>query len=212
MVDESQVKNKPKIWTHIAWDDNDFGRRCMGTAYNNCLSQHPDKDWLAIIDHDAMFTTYDWYPQLQHAIQENPKAKAFTCRVNRLASLRQMVPGVDPHNHDISYHRRLGKYLSKYHWGKTTPHINPKEAGNYSGVFLCVSIETMRSLGGFPATGQTLGQDNLIHKKILESGHEFHVVNGIYMYHWYRADNPYPHSKQTMDSLEEFHFKSLRLT
>jgi hypothetical protein len=24
-----------------------------------------------------------------------------------------MIPGVDPHNHDISYHRKLGKYLSK---------------------------------------------------------------------------------------------------
>ena len=205
-------KDKPRIWTHIAWDDNDVGRRCMGTAYNDCLNQHSDNDWLAIIDHDAMFTVYDWYLQLQKAIQDNPKAKAFTCRVNRLNSLRQMVPGVDPHNHDMSYHRRLGKYLAQQHWGKTSNHSNPKEAGHYSGTFLCVHIGTIKALGGFPVIGKTLGQDNLIHKKIIEAGHEFHVVNGIYMYHWYRADNPYEHSKQTIASLEEAHFKSIKLT
>ena len=205
-------KNKARIWTHIAWDDNETGRRCMGTAYNDCLNQHPDSDWLAIIDHDAMFTVYDWYLQLQKAIENNPKAKAFTCRVNRLNSLRQMVPGVDPHNHDMSYHRRVGKYLAKHHWGKTSNHSNPKEAGHYSGTFLCTHIGTIKSLGGFPVIGKTLGQDNLIHKKIIESGHEFHVVNGIYMYHWYRADNPYEHSKQTINSLEEEHFKTIKLT
>jgi|TARA_R100001460_G_scaffold14654_5_gene32751 SAM-dependent methyltransferase len=205
-------KSKPRIWTHIAWDDNEFGRRCMGSAYNDCLNQHDDNDWLAIIDHDAMFCCYDWYLQLQQAIMDNPKGKAFTCRVNRLASLRQMIPGVDPHNHDMTYHRKLGKRLAKAQWGKTSLHINPKEVGHYSGTFLCVHIGTMKHLGGFPYTGDTLGQDNLIHKKIVEGGHEFHVVNGIYIYHWYKADDPYPHSKKVIDMLEDEHFNSLKLT
>ena len=52
----------------------------------------------------------------------------------------------------------------------------------------------------------------LIHKKIVESGHEFHVVDGIYIYHWYKADDPYPHSKKVIDMLEDEHFNCLKLT
>jgi SAM-dependent methyltransferase len=204
-------KNRPRIWTNIAWDDNEFGRRCMGRAYNACLDKFPESDWLAIIDHDAMFTIYDWYTQLQNIIENNPKAKAFTARSNRLGSRKQMIPGVDPHNHDISYHRKLGKYLSKKYYGQTTPYKNPDDRGHYSGTFLCVHIGTMKHLGGFPITGITLGQDNLIQVKLLDAGHEFHVCNGIYLYHWYRADQPYDHSSKTIESLEKVHYESLKL-
>ena len=203
-------KSDAKIWTHIAWDDT--GKRCMGTAYNAVLNQHSDNDWLAIIDHDAMFTIYDWYTQLQHVIKNNPKAKAFTARVNRMATVEMMVLGVDPHNHDISYHRKLGKHLSNKYWGQTTSHSKPENAGHFSGTFLCVHIGTIKKLGGFPINHETLGQDNLIHKLILDAGHEFHVCNGIYIYHWYKADNPYDHSIKTIDALEEHHFKTIGLT
>tara|TARA_R100001460_G_scaffold94115_1_gene136167 strand:- start:111 stop:731 length:621 start_codon:yes stop_codon:yes gene_type:complete len=205
------MSSKPKIWTHIAWDDNEFGRRCMGRAYNDCLNQHDDNDWLAIIDHDAMFCCYDWYLQLQQAIIDNPKAKAFTCRVNRLASLRQMLVGVDPHNHDLSYHRRIGTRLAKAQWGKTTLHNREKEIGHFSGTFLCVHVGTIKNLGGFPVTNSTLGQDNQIHEQIINAGHEFRVVDGIYVYHWYKADDPYKETQKAIDILEDEHFNGLQL-
>ena len=53
----------PKIWTHIAWDNT--GQKDLGKAYNACINEHADEDWVAFIDHDAMFTTDDWYLQLQ---------------------------------------------------------------------------------------------------------------------------------------------------
>jgi hypothetical protein len=81
----------------------------------------------------------------------------------------------------------------------------------YSGTFLCAHIGTMKHLGGFPITGGTLGQDNLIQAKVLDAGYEFHVCNGIYIYHWYRADDPYEHSKKTIESLEKVHYESLKL-
>ena len=148
---------------------------------------------------------------MRNIIENNPKAKAFTARSNRLGSRKQMIPGVDPHNHDISYHRKLGKYLSKKYYGQTTPYKNPDDRGHYSGTFLCVHIGTMKHLGGFPITGITLGQDNLIQVKLLDAGHEFHVCNGIYLYHWYRADQPYDHSSKTIESLEKVHYESLKL-
>jgi hypothetical protein len=46
---------------------------------------------------------------------------------------------------------------------------------------------------------------------VLDAGYEFHVCNGIYIYHWYRADDPYEHSKKTIESLEKFHYENLKI-
>ena len=90
-----------KIWTHITWSPKG---KCIGSGYNEALSQHDDNDWLAVIDHDAMFTTGNWYQQMQHVIKENPQCKGLTARVNRMGTKEQMILGVDPNNLDYAYH------------------------------------------------------------------------------------------------------------
>ena len=57
-----------KIWTHVAWDNT--GKKDLGKAYNACLNEHADEDWVAFLDHDAIFTTNDWYLQLQQRRHE----------------------------------------------------------------------------------------------------------------------------------------------
>lgn len=196
-----------KIWTHIAWDHT--GQKDLGKAYNACLSQHADDDWVAFIDHDAMLTTSDWYLQMQQIIKDNPDCKGLCTRVNRMATEEQMVIGIDPNNFDYSYHRRVGKYLSKKY--KNQSHIvnNP---GHMSGVFFAVHVGTMKELGGCVETGQQLMTDNLTQARIINAGHEFRVCNGIYVFHWYRHDQPYDHSKKKMEQLEQLHFDKLTLT
>ena len=48
----------------MIWDED----RNLGKGYNDAINQHPDEDWVAVIDHDAMFTTMDWYTQLQDVL------------------------------------------------------------------------------------------------------------------------------------------------
>jgi hypothetical protein len=42
-------------------------------------------------------------------------------------------------------------------------------------------------------------------------GMSFTCVMGYILYHWYRADDPYEHSKKTIESLEKFHYENLKL-
>ena len=200
-------KKGPKIWTHMIWDED----RNLGKGYNDAINQHPDEDWVAVIDHDAMFTTMDWYTQLQECINSNPNAAAFTSRTNRVACLELLTVGVDPHNHDYSYHRRVGQFLSKKHWGKVSTYPKSK-AGNWSGIFIAVNVGRMKEIGGFVDNGKWFGQDQLTHKRIVESKYDFCICNGIYVYHWYKAEKPYEHSEATIQSLEDAHMHFIQLT
>ena len=195
-----------KIWTHITWSPKG---KCIGAGYNEALTQHDEKDWLAVIDHDAMFTTGDWYQQMVKVIEDNPNCKGLTGRVNRMATEEQMVLGIDPNNMDYAYHRRVGNHLSKKYYGQSNCIKTP---GHFSGTFWAVHIGTMKKLGGFDETGQQLKCDNLFQAKIVNAGYEFRVCNGIYIFHWYRFDDPYPHSKQVMEQVEQIHYNQLKLT
>jgi len=195
-----------KIWTHVTWSPKG---KCIGSGYNEALTQHDENDWLAVIDHDAMFTTGNWYQQMVKVIEDNPNCKGLTGRVNRMATEEQMVLGIDPNNMDYAYHRRLGKHLSEKYYGQSNCIKTP---GHFSGTFWAVHIGTIRKLGGFDETGQQLKCDNLLQAKIVNAGYEFRVCNGIYIFHWYRFDDPYPHSKQVMEQVEQIHYNQLKLT
>ena len=195
-----------KIWTHITWSPKG---KCIGAGYNEALTQHDENDWLAVIDHDAMFTTGNWYQQMVKVIEDNPNCKGLTGRVNRMATEEQMILGIDPNNMDYAYHRRLGKHLSEKYYGQSNCIKTP---GHFSGTFWAVHIGTMKKLGGFDETGQQLKCDNLFQAKIVNAGYEFRVCNGIYIFHWYRFDDPYPHSKQVMEQVEQIHYNQLKLT
>lgn len=195
-----------KIWTHVTWSPKG---KCIGSGYNEALTQHDENDWLAVIDHDAMFTTGNWYQQMVKVIEDNPNCKGLTGRVNRMATEEQMVLGIDPNNMDYAYHRRLGKHLSEKYYGQSNCIKTP---GHFSGTFWAVHIGTIRKLGGFDETGKQLKCDNLLQAKIVNAGYEFRVCNGIYIFHWYRFDDPYPHSKQVMEQVEQIHYNQLKLT
>jgi len=195
-----------KIWTHIAWDHT--GQKDLGKAYNACLNEHSDDDWVAFLDHDAMFTTPDWYLQLQSIIEHNPKCKGITARINRMATPDQMVLGIDPNNFDYGYHRKVGKYLAKKHKNQSSI---IKNRGHMSGVFFALHVGTIKSLGGCVETGMQLQTDHMTMDRVRDAGHEFRIADGIYIFHWYRYDAPYEHSKPAIEQLEQIHFDTLRI-
>lgn len=197
-----------KIYFHMPWDENgDIGKSMNEHLLNVHWTKH--EDWIAFYDYDCMFTTKDWYKQMIQVIESNPKCKGITARINRMATQEMMVAGVDPFNFDYSYHRRVGQRLAKKHFGQSSTISTP---GHFSGTFFAVHIKTIKDLGGFPETGDIMGHDQLIHKMIVEAGHEWRVCDGVYIFHWYKADEPYEHSKAAIQSLEDYHLNQLKLT
>ena len=82
------------IVTSIPYCPRSEGRN-LGFAYNEVMARLRDDDWACFIDHDASFTTYDWYAQLEEITRELSGPCVLTAVTNRVGSPWQLVPGVD---------------------------------------------------------------------------------------------------------------------
>ena len=178
------------IYTHIPYTPKELGTN-LGYAYNKFMEMLPDDDdWGCFLDHDAMFTTSNWYNQIADIIRNNPDVGVFGARTNRIASQHHLVGNIDVNNHDIKYHRRIGKYIQTKWYSDVLllDSEKTKEAG-LSGVVILIQKRIWSKLGGFKTKG-FLGVDNDIRYRADEKNVKVGIMNGVYVYHWYRADKP----------------------
>lgn len=167
------------LLTAIAYDVN----RNLGAAYNQiCERLRPD-DWICLLDHDAVFTTRGWYPQILDAIRDNPEAGLITGVTNRIGRKSQIAPGC-PAGHDMAAHRAFGAELLERH-GSATKDITRDSP--ISGVVMILSRETWERMGKFAEPG-FFGVDNDAHRQVAKIGRRVLMMPGLYLQHWYRGD------------------------
>jgi len=160
----------------IAYDPS----RNLGRAYNDVMRRLDDDDWACFIDHDAMFTTRDWYHQLTRVAELMPAVGLFTCVTNRIGNQEQIATGC-PLSHDIIAHRIYGQVRAdKYGYGYRSAQYP------ISGVMMMLSKRVWMMTGGFK--NGFLGVDNAMHRSVRDIGKEVAILEGVYVYHWYRAD------------------------
>jgi GT2 family glycosyltransferase len=164
--------------TAIAYDVE----RNLGRAYNETMSRLRADDWCCFIDHDAMFTTRGWYPQILAAIEENPRAGLFAAVTNRIGRKSQ-VPAAAPPGHDMRDHFAFGRaQFEQYgHVARDITRDSP-----ISGVVMCMPKSAWTAIGGFKEG--FFGVDNRAHRDIARAGLRVYLLPGLYVYHWYRAD------------------------
>lgn len=166
----------------------------LGWAYNNFMHIMSDEDWVIFLDHDAMWTTKDWYTQIQKAIKENSEYGLIYCMTNRINPTVQKFKNVDEDNHDIKYHRKIGSTASsKFGIG-----IVDYDMTSYlpSGVVMIISKKAWRKTPyGFKSG--FLGVDNDIARQCKEVGVKIGLMRGLYVYHWYRGDGDTSHVRST---------------
>ena len=196
------------IYHHIPWNK----KKCIGTAYNEILALYKNEDWVTVMDSDAMHTTNEWYKELEASIEKFPNAMGFGCRSNRLRTVQQMVMGVDIDNHDMFYHRRIGGVLASKFKNHVTPHFNKDHAGHFTGLWFAFNVGFMRQIGGFHVSGDQTLVDNWFHKKIVDAGKEFYILDAVYVYHWYRADNEYDDYMPTRKSMQKAFYDNFKIT
>lgn len=190
------------IHTYVPYADKEHPMN-LGWAYNNFMKLIGEDDWACFLDHDACFTTSTWYTQLEDAIAKNPEIGAFGCRTNRVANMYQLVGGIDTYNNDIEYQRKIGNEIKeKYKDSIFTVTENTLQNG-FSGVFILISKKTWKKIGGF-LEGQFLGVDNDLRHRLEAKNIPFAIIDGVYVYHWYRFSNPYPHSVPILAKIAEF--------
>ena len=102
---------------------------------------------------------------------------------------------IDPYNHDISYHRKIGNFLQSNYYDDVqhiTKKLRPK---GFSGVFILIKKSVWKKINGFKTTG-FLGVDDDLRHRLNIYDIPLYIMNGVYVYHWYRADNPYLHARK----------------
>jgi GT2 family glycosyltransferase len=142
-----------------------------------------DEDWACFLDHDAMFTTTDWFSQLEDIIAENPEYGLLSAITNRTGNTEQKVANIDYDNHDIRYHRSIGAMAQEQNRTTVT---DVSKTRSISGVVMLVKKAVWRKAGGF-ASG-FLAVDNDFHQRVVNVGGKVGIMKGVYVYHWYRFE------------------------
>lgn len=188
-----------RIWTMIPYCHRDEPAKPVGTvgqgndlghAYNRCMALIPEGDWACFIDHDVFFTTKVWFRQIEEAIQQQPDAGMFCAFTNRLSASKsqwQMIG--DPTEEDVKalrvyggkIERRFGARLREVTTDKQRKGLQPN-----SGFFMVISKATWTLIGGAPhGKGQV---DYAIHRAIEKAGKKIYLIEGLFLYHWFRPD------------------------
>ena len=100
------------IYTNVPYS-TDFLNPDLGKSYNLFMDLLSHKDYALFIDHDAMFTTKNWFYQISRIVDKCPDFGVMTVKTNRIGNPFQRYPGIDRNNHDIKYHREIGKKIQK---------------------------------------------------------------------------------------------------
>lgn len=126
------------------------------------------------------------YQQLERAV-----AQAGTCNIgllsactNRIGNPEQIVfpkNSAAVQNHDFRFHRQVGMQRSSTYGNSFRIAQRP-----ISGIMLLLPRKVWAETSGFK--DGFLGVDNDIDLKIRQLGYQTAILDGVYMYHWYRAD------------------------
>ena len=178
-----------KVITAIAYAPKEYDKN-LGQAYNEVM-ESTNSDYVIFLDHDAMFTTRDWYHQICTIIDENPEVGLFSAMTNRIGNKQQLAayPG-----HNYLEHRVVGKNLADEHGTEVVDLIYRRTKGwrMMSGVLMVVKREAWEKV---KFTDGFLGVDNNFHRDMLEAGYPCKLMRGVYLYHFYRGDGDESHLK-----------------
>ena len=153
----------------------------LGREVSKLINNSTDR-YVIIQDADVIQLTYDYGNKIKETVNANPQFHLFTCYTNRVGNNVQVSPHSDWHNDDIKHHREL----ADNHWNMYgTSVIEVTDAALISGHLLVVDKEYWKYLPELPQIG--LGLDNGIHKMYKEAGYKVGLMQGIYVYHWYRG-------------------------
>jgi len=150
----------------------------LGKAYNDFMGRLGPEEWACFLDHDAMFTTGDWYGQMCEIINKHPSAGLFTAVTNAVYPKWQCVKM--GYAHDVKKHRMLGSDLLLSKRTQTKPC-----RGRLSGVVILTSRRAWEKSGGFQ--DGFMGVDNAYHTAVAKAGYDVLLMEGLYVYHWYRG-------------------------
>ena len=172
-----------KILYSIPWNTE----KNIGVYYNDVCNRLRENEFACFIDGDAVFTTKFFGKQLEDIISKYPECGLFTCPASKMGCVWQRVENLQ-NSEDMGYHREIGKRLFIEKYDNITDVSDVDRLHVLGGVLILISKKIWRKLGGFKTEG-ILGIDNDIHWRAMDAGEKVYLMNGVYLYHWYRGGN-----------------------
>lgn len=156
----------------------------LGKAYNEEMNRTPDPEsWVCFTDGDCQFLTSDYGHQLQEIINKHPDTGMFTCYTNRVGNLQQCYNGIINQDPNILNHKRIALQLQK------EKRTEVKEINNIiSGMLMLIKKSTWDLIHGAPEELGLLSIDNHISQRVLNAGMKIRLMEGVYIFHFYRLD------------------------
>lgn len=170
---------KTKIYYSIPWNTE----KNLGVYYNDFMSKLNDNEFACFVDGDACFTVTFFGKQLEDIIEKYPECGLFTAMANRVGCIWQRAG--DWNSNDIGVHRQIGQQLfnTKYDLITDVSSVHPLYV--LSGHLIMIKKSLWEKLGKFNEKG-ILGIDNDIHWKAQAHNEKIYLMEGVYLYHWYR--------------------------
>jgi len=156
--------------------------RKLAFAYDRAMENSPT-EWTLILDHDLYFCNPLWYIMSLNAIKqlEGKKVGWITAKTNRIGNKSQLYP-VPNDNDNLNYHIEIASKLYK-----KNKNLLSLVKGNPSGFFILTNKTACADVGGFDDIGKGLsGVDNNYSKKLRAKGYGLYVMEGLYLYHYYK--------------------------
>ena len=160
----------------------------LSDEYNKYCDQA--KDWVCLIDHDAMFLHPKWHFILLRAIKKLGKQMGFgTCLTNRIGHGLQRAKSDSltvPAGHDIQEHKKFAIDLEIENRGK---YNNCEDTNPLSGVIMLTHKEVWKKIGGFVNVNRgILSIDNNYFRKVVAAGYSPYILQDTYVYHGYQRE------------------------
>lgn len=154
--------------------------------YNRYMALLPnDNDFACILDHDVMFTTYDWYNLMTDITFKHGECGCFVATTNRIGGERQRADvKIDD---DIRYNRYAGRQIKKK-FGSTIEDFSINKPHDLCGFLILLKKAVWKKIGGFEAWDKgsdLLGVDSKLHRKLIAANEKVYIMKGVYLYHWY---------------------------
>ncbi|WP_018984659.1 glycosyltransferase [Salinimonas chungwhensis] len=183
---------KPHVF--IAYAPKSYGMN-LGRCYNEYMERLGDDDYALFIDHDAMFTNNSWRDVVASAYSEHAGETAlFISRTNRINNPYQRLNLLE-NNHNLFDHDVFATNLAKK-YGKSV--VECAKLPSSSGVIIMLSKKTWLK---HKFTDGFLKVDNNIHLSHRNAGDPVYIMQGLHVYHFYRADNDLSHAVKDISSL-----------
>jgi hypothetical protein len=169
--------------TKIIYSTPFSSEKLVGKEYNRICEKASKGEWICLRDADTMFLRSDFGSIIENTIRENPNIDLFGCYTNRIGLNYQLYNGIMSENPDITYHKKIADKAFQEHRYSCTIINKP-----IAGLFLLFKKELWDEIkfcdGMFNNSNELFDWD--FSKKVLESGKTIGLINGLYLFHYYR--------------------------